>query len=251
MTVLFELQQEQSVILFNRGKQLVIQYREADRIGRPFLLAEDYAGKFHGVVYQGTVYYSYQNSRGDFLFKNMRDATVYYQLRADEAARGIAAAETATPPNYGDIPYLAPYLHAGKLFLLHGGMRADGNVAFLEEIQMFNGPSRVLAETLPVPCHILLWPSSGRMFVSANTPEGDRYYCTDEQMHMIPLYENKPDTVPRKERDAVFSQLAEKEAEIARLRKMIESASDQYSDLMHVAEQYRDEAVKWRSKFTF
>ena len=53
------------------------------------------------------------------------------------------------------------------------------------------------------------------------------------------------------ENEKLRAMLDKQEAETAQLQTMISSATNQYNELMHVAEQYRDEAIKWRSKFTF
>lgn len=52
-----------------------------------------------------------------------------------------------------------------------------------------------------------------------------------------------------KQKDGLQKQLEKRDQEIERLRAMIESAKTQYNELMDVATRYRDEAVKWQSKF--
>ena len=53
------------------------------------------------------------------------------------------------------------------------------------------------------------------------------------------------------ELESLRKMLKAREEENERFRAMISSATNQYNELMHVAEQYRNEAIKWRSKFTF
>lgn len=44
-------------------------------------------------------------------------------------------------------------------------------------------------------------------------------------------------------------ELKQSQQETAHYQTMLESATVQYNDLMHVAEKYREEAIKWRNKF--
>ncbi len=53
----------------------------------------------------------------------------------------------------------------------------------------------------------------------------------------------------KQKEDGFQKQLEKREQEIKRLKAMIESAKSQYNELMDVATKYRDEAVKWQSKF--
>lgn len=55
----------------------------------------------------------------------------------------------------------------------------------------------------------------------------------------------KKDTLITKQEAA----LADRDTEICQLNAIIKSAANQYNDLMKVAEEYRNEALKWRAKF--
>ena len=78
------------------------------------------------------------------------------------------------------------------------------------------------------------------------TSDGKFIKCQDTDMLMqneqkISEYENQINTYMQKKRQAIQT--------ISQLEATIESAKAQYNELMETAIAYRDEAIKWRSKF--
>ena len=78
------------------------------------------------------------------------------------------------------------------------------------------------------------------------TSDGKFIKCQDTDMLMqseqkISEYENQLNTYMQENRQAIQT--------ISQLEATIESAKAQYNELMETATAYRDEAIKWRSKF--
>ena len=78
------------------------------------------------------------------------------------------------------------------------------------------------------------------------TSDGKFSKCQDTDMLMqneqkISEYENQLNTYMQENRQAIQT--------ISQLEATIESVKAQYNELMETAIAYRDEAIKWRSKF--
>lgn len=276
MTRIFELQNDQWIIIYSREEKLILQYKEGDRIGRPFLLAQDYRDQFSGAVYQNTVYYIYRNTQSEWVLKNVRDSVIYYRFGT---AREDIFQVTVTDDG---------------LNLWHIGHRQNSGEAFLERIKMFEGPAQMLIERFPegsvrlipgVAGDVGTGQTDGMIVVTGMEEDscgaiyrvdknGNTERFTSESSRWQNVEkdraEREKDEKEREERSAIElgslremlkareaeneklrEMLDKREAEAAQLQAMISSATNQYNELMHVAEQYRDEAIKWRSKFTF
>ena len=64
-----------------------------------------------------------------------------------------------------------------------------------------------------------------------------------------PLHAAEANLSNQIETEALQTQLEEKEKQIDNLNEMLQRATTQYNELMHVANSYREEAIKWRNKF--
>lgn len=255
MTRIFELQNDQWIIIYSREEKLILQYKEGDRIGRPFLLAQDYRDQFSGAVYQNTVYYIYRNTQSEWVLKNVRDSVIYYRY-------GTAGEDIFQVTGTDD-----------ELNLWHIGHRQNSGEAFLERIKMVEGPAQLLVERFPAGSARMIPGAAGD--VGAGETDGMIVVTgMGEDLHgavyRVDKNGNAERFVPESKQSAIElgslremlkareaeneklrAMLDKQEAETAQLQTMISSATNQYNELMHVAEQYRDEAIKWRSKFTF
>ena len=253
MTGIYEISKEQCAVFFDRGNQLILQYKEGERIGRPILLANDYVGGFEAVVFDGTVYFLYQSDRGETLLRNLRDNMIYYQLREGRV--------------------LQMSVQSGTLIVWELDEPKDQDRCRLQYICPFQPQAnRVVLETLPSKQVVQLVKGEQYTYILCGDSERSdaRYeavYRMDREFQvekLAPQDTRQRDEQEKRLRQALAEverlsrlleergqELQNKELQMKRLQEMIDSASHQYKELMHVAEQYRDEAVKWRSKFIF
>lgn len=230
MTKIFELNQDQWVMIYNRGKQLILQYKEEERYTRPVLLANDYGGGFDGSVFEGVLYYLYANDKGEILLRNTRDNLVYYQIR-DEG--GVALGLSA---------------RQGQLVFWYVGQKEQGE-RFLQCIFPFYPQnSRRVLDGIGADGKVHFMAMGENALVVIEESGVMRIYLVDAELKAREIGD-QPDH--RVEMERLQGQLDEKEAQTKQLESMIDSARSQYEELMHVAEHYRDEAIRWRSKFTF
>lgn len=246
MVKIYELQKEQWAIFFDRGKQLIMQYKEGERVGRPILLANDYVGGFTAVLFEDTLYYFYENDHGELLLRNIRDNMIYYQLQ-----EGVPL-------------HLTVQDEALLCWVLEDKKGQDRSV--LKCINPFRpAASRVILGEIPIQADVHILETSQGTFVTWENPP--KMYWIDKRLAIQELaasdrlrFEAQEEKI-RQMREEVErltklleekgQNLQEKDIQMKRLQGMIDSATHQYEELMHVAEQYRDEAVKWRSKFVF
>ncbi len=230
MTKIFEFQQEQWIIFFNIGKQLILQYKEGERFGRPILLANDYAGGFDAERFDGVFYYVYSNERGEILLRNTRDNLIYYQIQEEG----------------GEVLTLS--VHQGQLVFWYIGQREQGQ-RFLQCICPFQPRfSRQVLSGIKADDTVHLLETEQNVLVVVERGHTAQIYMVDAEFVAREIRE-QPEHM--EEVEQLREQLNRKEDQTKQLEGMIDSAKAQYEELMHVAEHYRDEAIRWRSKFSF
>ena len=262
MTKIYELQTEQWVMFFSRGTQLILQYKEGDRVGRPILLANDYSGGFRGAYYEGTLYYLYVSSDRDILLRNIRDNMVYYQIRHREVENG----ESAEPKEQGEILQMGVY--EGELILWYLNRGTKGTAGSLQCLYPFKpGLGRVVLNEIPEDVDVRVLKTEKIIFLLWIDRQGEEIYRVDKdlQIRKITNRENSYAEEQKRRLETALEEidrlrqilgeraqkLEDRDQQIKKLQGMIDSAKSQYEELMHVAEHYRDEAIRWRSKFTF
>lgn len=306
MEKIYELREEYSVIFFDRGRQLIMQHKEGERIGRPVLLANDYESGFGGILYEDTFYYVYVTVDGELLLRNIRDNMVYYRIagegripvplrlsvrqgqlmlwyledghgkdgdtEAGDAEAGKGTEQTrclkcACPfqPQRGQI--VLEGISAGEsvcIFESDGDVliitRGDGenrarNIYLLdEELKMKKLETEENFETV-IQSTVQDQTNKLRMLLKEmeDNLQNEREVWGEKERNMQEKLQKERESIEILQQNnlQLEQQIAEKDAQLGRFQGMIESAKQQYEELMHVAEQYRDEAVKWRSKFIF
>ena len=238
---------EGNLVLYDQDGKIYVRTLIRESIGRATVLASDYGSDLSDVLYRGTVFYAYKTVDGDILIRNITENGVWYRL-----------GETGGPE--GHHPKLA--VIDGDLFLWYvvqnpvdglWGLRCEiPDVAEEKKsvLQKWKGKMAMDAKsmgtemTIPqvIPCQegIMVMADHERMFWWG--PKEGWISISRERSE-----KEMQEKTKNLEREKHIKEQHEKE--LAQKDLLIESIKKQYEELMQVAQTYREEAIKWRSKF--
>lgn len=238
MIQIYELSKAHGVLLCNEQNQLFMQRIAENRIGKAEIVAEDYRTGLSGIVFQGEVWCAYENRRNQIVLVKIAvegESVIQFMMdmepvSADRMDENRIDEERSDVSSSGSIANLILWQEDLMLFF-------EGKCIFPlhREKDVDLGKMRL--------CYV------GRDSLICRDCENERrLWLMDSAMQMqsLDLADNWMAKLENMEK-----QLDQKQEEIMDLRSSIESAVRQYQELMGVAEQYRDEAIKWRSKFVF
>ena len=228
---------DRRLIIYSISRYIFLRTAYIDGIERPIMLASDFLDGLSDVVLGDTIYYAYQNQNGDILVKNVMNNEALFHVKSSE-----------NPDMH--CPQLVVNKDRLLLFYMVTNPLTDRlslrAVYPLEEGDSLN---------IPADCENVdmyeVFGMQGRAFLYVDnfyeiTADGKFIPCQDtgslkQNEEKIHEYEIQLNTY--------MQQQAQSKQVIAQLEATIESAKAQYNELMETAIAYRDEAIKWRSKF--
>ncbi len=226
-----------------------------ERFGHPFLLCSGYKSGLSGCVYNNSLYYTYINKENSLLLRRLRESSLLFRL------------DSTDDVSYRD-PRLIVFRNTLFLFYLEetkGSYRLKLCLPFSEaELQ--------LPDLLRTACSeppLLLLQTAGQylyLFLTAKdscvsyrySPDTFELLRPEEELHSeLQSSWNTEKAQLEHNLQTTLTQLAECNQNRLRLTHeldlsahLLERAKSQYSELMRVAEQYKQEAAKWYGKYT-
>ena len=228
---------DRRLIIYSISKYIFLRTAYMDGIERPIMLASDFLDGLSDVVLGDTIYYAYQNQNGDILVKNVMKNDTFFHVRSSE-----------NPDMH--CPQLVVNNNRLMLFYMVTNPLTD-RLSLRAVYPLENG----LSLNMPAECENVdmyeVFGIQGKAFLYVDsfyeiTADGRFIQCQDtgrlkQKEEKIHEYEMQINTY--------MQQQAQSQQVIAQLEAAIESAKAQYNELMETAIAYRDEAIKWRSKF--
>ena len=228
---------DRRLIIYSISRYIFLRTAYIDGIERPIMLASDFLDGLTDVVLGDTIYYAYQNQNGDILVKNVMNNEALFRVKSSENP------DMHCPQLVANKDRLLLFYMVTNPLTDRLSLRA---VCPLEEGDSLN---------IPVDCENVdmyeVFGMQGRAFLYVDnfyeiTADGKFVLCQDtgslkQNEEKIHEYEIQLNTY--------MQQQAQSKQVIAQLEATIESAKAQYNELMETAIAYRDEAIKWRSKF--
>ena len=215
---------DRRLIIYSISRYIFLRTAYIDGIERPIMLVSDFLDGLSDVVLGDTIYYAYQNQNGDILVKNVMNNEALFRVKSSE-----------NPDMH--CPQLVVNKDRLMLFYMVTNPLTDRlslrAVYPLEEGDSLN---------IPVDCENVdmyeVFGMQGKAFLYVDsfyeiTSDGKFIKCQDT--------DNQLNTYMQENRQAIQT--------ISQLEATIESVKAQYNELMETAIAYRDEAIKWRSKF--
>ena len=234
-----------------------------ERFGHPFLLCSGYKNGFSGCVYNNSLHYAYINKENSLLLRRLHESTLLFRLDSSD-----------------NITYHTPRLvlfdNTLLLFYIeeeHGSYRlklrspfSDTELTLPEPFQTaFPEPPSLMLQT--TARHFYLFLSAGSTHISYRYAKASGFepLCSESELlsNLRPPWEAEKKQLEQALLQAVRlseqqqNLLTEKEQSNLQTEKklehttlLLERAKEQYNELIQVAEQYRQEALKWYGKFT-
>ncbi len=226
--------------LYTNGNQIFLRSRNGDMIGRAILLATDYKKSFSSVLYNESIYFCYLNDKEQLIMRSTKELSVLYHLEQNPES---------------EFMYLHIYHFQNKLLLFYCEKNTE---QYKLHCVCPLGDEFLLA--LPYQSKLLpqlhVTATRNNLYLTLTTDFEEVNYCMNNHFELQPFTieqsRNLKEDIEELKQSIEYLQ-NQNQAQISMIEKqqqMIESAKSQYSELMHVATVYKEEAIKWRSKFS-
>lgn len=266
----YSLDAERSLILYSSGKNIYLRSSSGEALTRAVSLTNDYAGNLSDIIYQGTVFYAYQNTQQDIIIKNITDPNPYYKINNQDTPDCLC-------------PYITVFQNMLMLFYLVKNPLNEHLLLKCVFPDHAENRLQLTAEFSEIPV-IHLMPSTNHLYIQLYTKtevfilqlDEKLQYCqlfphdtlisdkaeqyekricqlsaehTKELNEQQLLFENRLKEEIAKSKKELSDENEQLRSEINKYNAQINSAKRQYDELMNTALKYRNEALKWRNKF--
>lgn len=222
MGSIYPLDRGRNLILYESGSALYLRTLAGEGTTQPITLCTDFAGNLSDAIYNGTLYYCYQNRQRDVVVRSIADLQELYRIDSREI-------------NACFRPRLAGFQNT--LLIFYAVNNPIGNTYCLKVLFPFDARKRImLPEKYFGQCpEINIMNLGNCMTVYAGDGASRLLLHFDADMSCTVM----EDAAVHNERISLLErQLAEQTA-------IIESVKTQYEELMGTALKYKDEAAKW------
>ena len=258
MSNVYSVGNNRQLIIYNAGSNIFLRVAHFGGLDRPIVLAADYLCGLTECIYNSSLYYSYINQNGSLILKNIMDTANVLAI---------------------DCNYVQEYSNP-KLAICNDTLL----LFYLKQNPVSDKPSLHCItpddnNALPIPLPDIKKPVNSYSVLAYNN---FILLCVNEHIYKIEQIEhfkqlaictadnnstdnNNADNINSNnnnsnnndnyiEREKSLTEdfnkkIAACQAKINEQSAVIDSITTQYNELMDIARQYRDEAIKWRSKF--
>lgn len=229
MTTNIEIDPNHSIIIYTIKNQICMRQITNDFFGRGIILANDYNHGLTTAISKKTIYYSYIDTRNNLVLKRLSDSNILYMKE-----------------DINNTPWLIHF--AGQLLFIS---KSTSDACVIIKCLFPFRPNSDINITTPIPleCDTKFIFQQNHIYVEANCNNKMRHFIINTRFEFYELsYANNKEIS-----DEIISlkkTIEEKETRINILEQTLDSATRQYNELMNIAKQYKEEAIKWCSKFT-
>lgn len=254
MEHIYSTEQNRKLLLYHLNSQIHLRTMSSNTISRPSVLCNDFSRDLTSTIYNGTIYYAYVNTSHSILVKSITEPNTLCKLE-----------------NMESLEYFQPQILVfnKQLLLFYTIQNPVDNSYSVKCIFPFqNDISFTIPDSFPLLPKLMVFPADDYVFINIYNDfyhkilqMDTRYQChtlgsrqdfAEEQSEDLRQKIKQLEQQIEKQNSVIEQQdafLSEKENALRNQSTMIESAKKQYNELMDVASQYREEAIKWRSKF--
>ena len=241
MSNVYSVGNNRQLIIYNAGSNIFLRVAHFGGLDRPIVLAADYLCGLTECIYNSSLYYSYINQNGSLILKNIMDTANVLAI---------------------DCNYVQEYSNP-KLAICNDTLL----LFYLKQNPVSDKPSLHCItpddnNALPIPLPDIKKPVNSYSVLAYNN---FILLCVNEHIYKNSTDNNNADNINSNnnnsnnndnyiEREKSLTEdfnkkIAACQAKINEQSAVIDSITTQYNELMDIARQYRDEAIKWRSKF--
>lgn len=254
MEHIYSTEHNRKLLLYHLNSQIHLRTMNLNTIGRPSVLCNDFSRNLTSTIYNGTIYYAYVNTAHSILVKSITEPNTLFKLENTES-----------------LEYFQPQILVfNKQLLLFYTIQnpVDNSYSVKCVFPFQNDISFTIPDSFPLLPKLIVIPADDYVFINIYNDFYHKILQMDAQYQCNTLgsrqdfQEERSEDFKQKieqlelqieDQSSIIekqeSLLEEKENALRNQNSMIESAKKQYNELMDVASQYREEAIKWRSKF--
>lgn len=235
MSSIYSIDTQKNLILYSCGQYIYLRISTGESIDRPIILSSDFNSHLFDTIYNNTVHYSYVNTGNDIIIKSILDTNILYKLSINDSPDCTNAGLT---------------VFNEELIMVYLVKNPLDDTFVLKCIAPFNPEHSItLPDTFTKIPTIKLFANNDNLYIIVVSD------CTNIWGIDINLTLHRyskpldPTSIEEKISSRYTDELKRKNAIILQQNDIIESIKLQYNELMDTATKYRDEAIKWRSKF--
>lgn len=256
MSNVYSIGNNRQLIIYAAGSNIFLRIAHFGGLERPIILATDYMSHLNECIYNDTLYYTYIATDNSLYVKNIMESKSIYTVN-----------ETDTPSLYH--PYIGRCNNSLLLFHLKNNPVTNHTALQCISLSLTNESPDNTPVTLPdcmnniTGYHIyqagnrLILYADGRIFIieeighikELKNEEDIRNTVLKECEQRIASLNDSNNSRIEALTDTYQKKLAACQAKIDEQAAVINSITSQYNELMDIACKYRDEALRWRSKF--
>lgn len=266
----YSIDAERNLILYHSGKNIYLRSSTGEALTRAVSLAGDYAESLSDTIYQGTIFYAYQNTEQDIIIKNITDTNPYYKISSQDTPDCLQPQLTVFQNTLMLFYFVKNPVNEHYLLKCVFPDNTDKRLVFSEEFADTPVINLVSAsKNLYLHLHSLesnytlqldeslsycrLMPENTLTTQEASQYENRIQQLTDEHIKELQQqqlhFEKQLSSMNSQLKKELSEETEQLRSEIAKRNAIIDSAKRQYDELMNTAIKYRDEAIKWRNKF--
>lgn len=246
MRNIYSAGQGKSLLLYSSDQSIYLRTLQAEYVTSPVILCNDYLSDLSDIAYRETVYFAYMNTKKDIIVRNIMEEEILYTVW-----------EKDVPECYH--PQLA--VVGDNLLLLYAMKNA------LEEEYVMRCEFPFGENSFQFPGSYEMVPSvqcitmEGNLLLAVAGDSDFRCFVVDSQGDCIPLereqswlsryasvWNQEKQSWENKERMQMQT-MVQLQKNIQQKDAILENVKKQYEELMKTATQYRDEAIKWQSRY--
>lgn len=257
MTIFQEINSSTGFYFYIKDKLIHTRQKNGEFLSSPKLVCNDYQKGFSAISHNNSIYYSYINTENKLLVCSTSQPGILFTLDEKDSSFFL---ETSL------------FLFQNKLFILFLTQKEKQfQLHLVTPFENVANTEQKLTCNLPPMLHVFATQRS--VFILLTNDFEDLAYEMDSQLQLhtysnsdfdtkLQVLQEKLDTLQLEKTELIThikeltdqnKRLKETNISIAtrqkKLENTIESATTQYNQLMEVAQAYRNEAIKWRSKF--
>lgn len=259
MSSIYSLDLQKNLFLYTTESLICLRNASGEALDRAIILCNDYASDMTDTILNKTLYYAYQNQKKDIILRSITDLNILYKLSSQDT------------PDCSN-PHLTVLNNNLILFYLVKNPLDDSYA--LKSICPFTENCKVqLTRSFTTKPALHFLPLKEGLLLASECDGQEELLYIHNDSKIVPLtsfesklegqikelkqeHSQKLQTLEQeytgqlaKIEAGLSAQLSALKTELYQKNRMIESAKLQYNQLMDTATKYRDEAIKWRSKF--
>lgn len=248
MSNYYKLTDQKYIFLYSIEHKLFLRYQMQHNFSQPILLTEDFQSSLFDTTFNSTLYYGYINITGELVVKSILEQIFPVILQPQDDWRFQKLSLTVFQ-NQLCLFFTVRFEETG-LFRCFG-------MPLYQNQNRFSLPFPD-SETLPnfqifpskSSCHIFFENENTQKLVKL-LPDYSFSDLSSSEKAIRDLLSEKDHSIQKLENRCLDLQqsLSIQEDKNHILSAQLKSASSQYEELMQVANAYREEALKWRSKY--